>query len=132
MLLLCGALLLALNAGIIWAGKVSEQRIKIYSSVETCQVEQSGEDCAKAFAGAEEQHTTTAPRSASRTACEVQYGSCAALHDGTGDWFVPAMVGFMLGHALGTIPSCRYGSAAALPLNRIRSAARPAPRACDR
>jgi uncharacterized protein YgiB involved in biofilm formation len=101
-LLLCGALLLALNAGIIWAGKVSEQRIKIYSSVETCQVEQSGEDCAKAFAGAEEQHTTTAPRSASRTACEVQYGSCAALHDGTGDWFVPAMVGFMLGHALGT------------------------------
>jgi len=38
----------------------------------------------------------------SRELCEAQYGSCTALHDGTGDWFVPAMAGFMLGHALGT------------------------------
>jgi uncharacterized protein YgiB involved in biofilm formation len=101
-LLLCGALLLALNAGIIWGSKVREQRIKIYSSVEACQAEQPAEGCAKAFAGAEQEHTKAAPRFTVRDLCEAQYGRCADLHDGTGDWFIPAMAGFMLGHALGT------------------------------
>src|SRR5271169_6270313 len=95
------ALLLVLAAAMIWAAKPSEQRIKIYNSVEACRAEQPAEDCAKAFAGAEQEHAETAPRLVSREVCEAQYGNCAALHDGTGDWFVPAMAGFMLGHALG-------------------------------
>src|SRR5271167_2521610 len=81
------ALLLVLAAAMIWAAKPSEQRIKIYNSVEACRAEQP--------------HAETAPRLVSREVCEAQYGNCAALHDGTGDWFVPAMAGFMLGHALG-------------------------------
>jgi uncharacterized protein YgiB involved in biofilm formation len=97
-----GALFLALIAGIIWASKPSEQRIKVYSSVEACRAEQPAEDCANAFAAAEQEHANTAPRFVSREFCEAQYGGCAALHDGTGDWFIPAMAGFMLGHALGT------------------------------
>ena len=86
----------------IWASKPSEQRIKIYNSVEACRAEQPAEDCAKAFAGAEQEHAETAPRLAAREVCEAQYGNCAALHDGTGDRFIPAMAGFMLGHAVGT------------------------------
>ena len=101
-LLLCAGLLMVFIAGMIWASKPGEQRIKIYKSVEPCRAEQPAEGCAKAFASAEEEHEKSAPRFASRELCEVQYGSCAALHDGTGDWFVPAMVGFMFGHALGT------------------------------
>ena len=101
--LLWGALLLVFAVGIIWGSKVRDQRIKIYSSVDTCQVEQSAEDCAKGFAAAEDR-STRRPHRALRAALLARrsIGSCAALHDGTGDWFVPAMVGFMLGHALGT------------------------------
>lgn len=97
-----GALLLVFAVGVIWATKPNEQRIKIYSSVEACRAEEPAEDCAKAFASAEQEQAKSAPRFASRGLCEAQYGSCGALHDGTGDWFGPAMVGFMLGHALGT------------------------------
>ena len=96
------ALLLVVAVGMMWAAKPSEQRIKIYNSVEACRVEQPAEDCAKAFAAAQEEQAKTAPRFAARELCEAQYGSCGALHDGTGDWFVPAIIGFMLGRALGT------------------------------
>ena len=99
---LLGLPILVLIAGMIWASKPSEQRIKIYNSVEACRAEQPAEDCAKAFAGAEQEHAETAPRLAAREVCEAQYGNCAALHDGTGDWFIPAMAEFMLGHAVGT------------------------------
>ena len=101
-LLLSTGLALVFTAGMIWGSKVREQRIKIYNSVETCRVEQPAEDCAEAFAEAEQEHDKSAPRLVSRELCEAQYGSCTALHDGAGDWFVPAMAGFMLGHALGT------------------------------
>jgi uncharacterized protein YgiB involved in biofilm formation len=102
-LLLWGALLLVVAAGNIWASKVKDQRIEIYSSVDACQAEQPAEDCAKAFAGAEQEHAKSAPRFVARDLCEALYsGGCAALHDGTGDWFIPAMAGFMLGHVLGT------------------------------
>lgn len=102
-LLLWVALLLVVAAGSIWASKVSDQRIEIYSSVDACQAEQSAADCTRAFAGAGQEHTKSAPRFMARDLCEAQYsGSCTALHDGTGDWFIPAMVGFMLGHAVGT------------------------------
>ena len=109
--LLWGALLLVVTAGTIWGSKVKDQRIEIYSSVDACQAEQSAEDCAKAFAGAQQEHAKYAPRFMARDLCEAQYsGSCAALHDGTGDWYIPAMVGFMLGHGLGTggVPSAVY------------------------
>jgi uncharacterized protein YgiB involved in biofilm formation len=96
------ALLLVLAAGLIWASKPNEHRIRIYNSVQECQAEQPGEDCAKAFAGAELEYEKSAPRSASRELCEAQYGNCTAFRDGGGDWFAPAMVGFMLGHALRT------------------------------
>jgi uncharacterized protein YgiB involved in biofilm formation len=96
------ALLLVLAVGMIWAAKPNGQRIKIYNSVEACRLEQPAEDCAKAFADAEQEHENSAPRLASRAVCEAQYGSCSALHDATGDWFIPAMAGFILGHALAT------------------------------
>ncbi len=100
--LLWGALLLVVTAGNIWGSKVKDQRIEIYSSVDACQAERSAEDCAKAFAGAEQEHAKSAPRFTARDLCEAQYGRCAGLHESTGNWFIPAMVGFMLGHALGS------------------------------
>jgi uncharacterized protein YgiB involved in biofilm formation len=93
-------LTLVLAVGIIWGAKPSEQRIKIYGSVEACQTEQPAEDCATAFADAEQEQANSAPRFSSRDACEAQYGACGALPGG-GDWFIPTMMGFILGHSLG-------------------------------
>jgi uncharacterized protein YgiB involved in biofilm formation len=115
MVLLPGVLLLALAVEIFWGAKVEErqeQRVRIYSSLEACKAEQPAEDCAKAFAGAEDQHMKTAPRFTSRDVCEAQHGDggCVAYHDGTGVIFIPAMVGFMLGHALAPPSSNPYPS----------------------
>jgi uncharacterized protein YgiB involved in biofilm formation len=99
--LLIVALLVLLFGAIMWrAAKPTDQRIKTYSSVEECRAEQPSEDCARAFAVAEQQHANSAPRFASRQACEAQYVACGALPGG-GDWFIPTMVGFMVGHAIG-------------------------------
>jgi uncharacterized protein YgiB involved in biofilm formation len=100
-LLVLVGLTLVLAVGIILGAKPSEQRIKIYNSVEACGTEQPPQDCAKALVAAEQEHANSAPRFASRDACEAQYVACGALPGGTGDWFIPAMMGFMLGHALG-------------------------------
>lgn len=101
-MLLCTALAVLLAVGIVLASKPNQQRIKIYSSVEACRIEQPPDDCAKAFTDAGQEHEKSAPRLVSQAACEAQYGGCSALHDAAGDWFIPAMTGFMLGHALGT------------------------------
>jgi uncharacterized protein YgiB involved in biofilm formation len=103
--ILVGILLLVLLVDAVFGAKVEqrdEQRIKIYGSVEACQKEQRGDDCAKAFADAQQAHATNAPRFSGRDACEAKYGDagCVAHHDDSGDWFIPAMLGFMLGHAL--------------------------------
>ena len=102
---LVGVLLLVLLVDAVFSPKVEqrdEQRIKIYGSVEACQKEQRADDCAKAFADAQQAHATNAPRFSGRDACEAKYGDagCVARHDDSGDWFIPAMLGFMLGRAL--------------------------------
>jgi uncharacterized protein YgiB involved in biofilm formation len=82
--------------------QVSEQRIKIYPSVEACRAEQSADACDKAFAGAQREHEATAPHYATRESCEERYGAaaCVPRGEGSGGWFIPAMFGFMLGNAL--------------------------------
>lgn len=82
---------------------VSEQRVKIYPSLAACEAEESVADCTAAFAGAQQQQLATAPQYNSLQACEDRYGpaACIPYESPTGAWFVPAMVGFMLGHALG-------------------------------
>ncbi len=86
------------------------QRIKIYSSVDACKAEQSVQQCNEAFLGAQQQHQTTAPRYPAADSCEAQYGAgaCVPYRDpGGGSWFIPAMMGFMIGHALSG-PSLLY------------------------
>ncbi len=83
--------------------EVQEQRVKVYSSVEACKAEQSGDVCSQAYAGALQAHETSAPRYDTRDLCEDRYGpaACMPYHQDGHDWFMPAMMGFMLGHALG-------------------------------
>lgn len=82
---------------------VTEQRVKIYPSLAACEAEQSVADCTAAFQGAQQQQLATAPQYNTLQACEDRYGpaACMPYQSATGSWFIPAMVGFMVGHALG-------------------------------
>jgi uncharacterized protein YgiB involved in biofilm formation len=81
---------------------VTEQRVKIYPSLDACKVEESVADCNAAFAGAQAQQQATAPQYATMASCEERYGpaACMPYQSSAGSWFIPAMVGFMIGHAL--------------------------------
>jgi uncharacterized protein YgiB involved in biofilm formation len=82
--------------------QVEEQRIKIYPSLDACKAEQDAAACDQAFSGAEKAHESNAPRFSDRQTCEDRFGpaACQPYRDNSGGWFIPAMFGFMVGHAL--------------------------------
>src|SRR5678815_1208204 len=79
--------------------KPKETAVKIYKSIDECKTDHSDADCQKAFEGAKEQHSTSAPKIPPREECVAKYGvdACVTRKDpNTGnEWFVPAMAGFM-------------------------------------
>jgi uncharacterized protein YgiB involved in biofilm formation len=77
--------------------------VQIYPSVEACRAAHSAAECDQAFAGAQAAHDGSAPHYASQASCEDLYGvgQCVPRTGGSGGWFIPAMIGFTLGHALG-------------------------------
>jgi uncharacterized protein YgiB involved in biofilm formation len=71
-------------------------------------------ECQQGFATATERHRQSAPRFASKTDCEAEYGSNACesgARYGAGSSFVPIMVGYMMGAAAqrGVPPQPLYG-----------------------
>ena len=84
------------------------QAVKVYASIEQCRKEQPADRCDAAFAGAEEEHVRSAPNYSAMGTCEAEYGqgNCVQRRgESGGDVFLPAMLGFMVGHALGSQPS---------------------------
>lgn len=80
----------------------TEERIRIYSSMEECVADKGQEACSSGWDKATEEHRKTAPRYTDRSACESTYGRCEARKNESGtDVFLPLMAGFMLGNALG-------------------------------
>jgi uncharacterized protein YgiB involved in biofilm formation len=78
----------------------------LYASHEACLAENPAETCAEAERNALESHRAGAPRYATREACEAQMGpgNCEGVPTPGapgGSWFMPAMMGFLLGRALG-------------------------------
>jgi uncharacterized protein YgiB involved in biofilm formation len=78
----------------------NESRVGLYTSVEACVAQTNDRDtCQQAFAKAEQDAVATAPRFASREACEANYGKeqCAERNDGANhSFFGPLMTGFFL------------------------------------
>jgi len=79
---------------------------RLYASNEACLADNPAEACADAERQAIDRHRADAPRFASRETCEAQMGpgNCDAVptHGAPGgNWFMPAMMGFLLGRALG-------------------------------
>jgi uncharacterized protein YgiB involved in biofilm formation len=88
---------------------------RLYSSHDACLAENTVEACADAERQALERHRSEAPRFANQEACEAQMGpgNCEGVPATTGtaagtaagatggNWFMPAMMGFLLGRTLG-------------------------------
>lgn len=78
----------------------SASREGLYTSVEACVAQTNDSDtCRQAFAKAQQEATASAPRFASREACEASYGKeqCAERSDGAShSFFGPLMTGFFL------------------------------------
>ena len=94
----------------------NEAREGLYTSVEACVAQTNDSStCQQAFAKAQKDAATTAPRFANREACEASYGKeqCAERNDGAShSFFGPLMTGFFLSQML------RNGS----PMNGFNSA----------
>jgi len=76
-----------------------------YSSVEQCVKDGvlPAETCRTEYQRAAQEHQQVAPRFVSQQACEAQFGpeGCYAVHrPGFGDYFMPAMAGFMVANLL--------------------------------
>lgn len=78
----------------------SAAREGLYTSVEACVAQTNDSNtCQQAFAKAEKEAVTTAPRFANREECEANYGKekCAERSDGSShSFFGPLMTGFFL------------------------------------
>jgi uncharacterized protein YgiB involved in biofilm formation len=87
--------------------KPKENAVKVYSNVDECKADHSVDECTKAFEGAQHEHEVSAPHIPTREECIAKYGvdACVPHHDSSGDWFGPAMTGFMIGHMLGSSPA---------------------------
>jgi uncharacterized protein YgiB involved in biofilm formation len=79
---------------------------QFYSSFAECTREFSEAECRAAEQTAQEAHRAAAPRFATREACEAQMGegACDQVQDAQapgGGWFMPAMMGYLLGRTVG-------------------------------
>jgi uncharacterized protein YgiB involved in biofilm formation len=80
-----------------------------YPSVEACEAagEQTDQECRDGFAAAQKEHETSARHFQSRDECVAAYGptGCEERHsEGGGSFFMPMMMGYMLGRGFGYHP----------------------------
>lgn len=108
--------LLAMGASalVLSACGESETPAGVYTSVEQCLADKqfTDDECSKAFDTAKEEHKKVAPKYASKSDCEADFGAgkCeeSPYRTTTGtSTFMPLMVGYMLGRALGGAPGFR-------------------------
>lgn len=103
-----------------------EQKVNIFTTLEQCMAQRSKSDCESAFATAQKEHLATAPRFTTKAECEAEFGvgACAAPEavaqaagqpvaqatNGGGNFFMPFMMGYMLGDMMDRNSGSRYYS----------------------
>lgn len=89
----------------------------VVSSLDDCTASYDVALCKAKFAEAQKTHESTAPQFPTRTACEQTYGTnqctTATPSAGGSSIFIPAMVGFLAGQALGNPRPFYYGPGSA-------------------
>ena len=99
---------------------------QLFTDAQACESSYDQKECLEAYKRAETAHVDTAPKFANRAECEAEFGveNCtpaprqtaaegdpAQANAGGGSWFMPAMMGFMMGRMMG-------GGYAAAPIYR--------------
>lgn len=99
---------------------------QLFTDAQACESAYDQKECLDAYKRAETAHVETAPKFANRAECEAEFGveNCtpaprqtavegdpAQANAGGGSWFMPAMMGFMMGRMMG-------GGYAAAPIYR--------------
>ena len=81
---------------------------QFFADAQACESAHNPQECRQSFASAQEEHVRTAPKFQSREACEAEFGaqncvqpSGQTAQAGGGSWFMPAMLGFMMGRMMG-------------------------------
>jgi uncharacterized protein YgiB involved in biofilm formation len=132
-MLVSGAALLSLG-GCSDDLPAEQTQARIFPTVEACIVEFSKEQCEVAFNQSRQIHAEAAPRFQDAAACEQETGEACQRAPGVNmdgsltDFFVPAMMGFMLAEALDDLGDSRrkgYYSGGSLYSDGRRYAARP-------
>lgn len=80
-----------------------------YRNVTECvQDGKSQATCEKSFADAKAEAEKTAPKFASQAECAAQFGNCQ--QSASGGWFMPALMGYMVGNMMSNNGGTRYVS----------------------
>lgn len=122
---------------------------QLFTDAQACEAAYDPKECREAYARAQDEHAKTAPKFASREACEAEFGAAncvaappdasapAAQQQAGGSWFMPMMMGYMMGRMAGggyaVTPLYRdtrnTAYAGRRPIGTIDSARMPPPRA---
>ena len=72
-----------------------------FSTVEDCIAVKSGSTCRDGFAKSEQDFVAEAPRFTNQEECETDFGAgnCETRRSGSGSFFMPMMMGYMMGNA---------------------------------
>ncbi len=74
---------------------------RFFASAKECSAVLSDTTCKDEFAKSEAAHVAEAPRFTRKEQCETEFGAgnCETRETGTGSFFMPMMMGYMLGNA---------------------------------
>jgi uncharacterized protein YgiB involved in biofilm formation len=90
---------------------VGEQDVKIYSTVEACQADADPPACEAARNQAIAEHREKAPRYATSEQCKTENKDCEEVRTSSGgSFFMPAMMGFMMGRMMSGGGGYGFGS----------------------
>jgi uncharacterized protein YgiB involved in biofilm formation len=83
-------------------------KAETYANVQACvdAKRHTQQECEDAFTAASREHAAAAPHFQDRDQCIAAYGpnGCEERHEGGGSFFVPLMLGYVLGHGMGYHP----------------------------
>ena len=112
--LLVGAAAGAIVVGVVAATRTKEPTAitqpadsakgQVYANLDACIAAEGSEKCTQAFNEAQARHETMAPRFQTIEQCQAEFGPdmCRPHYDnGGGSWFMPALMGVMVGQMLG-------------------------------
>lgn len=94
--------LLAVSLALAIAGCSSNEHATVYRTVDECIQDHpsSAHSCQEGYTKAQQEAQRTAPKYQSQRDCEAEFGINQCNRSSSGNWFMPAMAGFVLGNWL--------------------------------